>query len=764
MTHYRTLPSLLSLALAGLATPTFAQDASAGGALAEITITAQKREQSLQDTPLAVTALTGDAIESMGRDDVAGLAFQSPSVAYSEAGGESQIYVRGVGSNLFSVGADSSVAINLDGIYLGRANMGLTQFLDVERVEILRGPQGTLYGRNATGGAINIVSRMPTDTLQGYAGVGVGSFDRRELRGAVSGPLSDRWSFRVAARALQDDGYTDDIDPAGGDEIDDNDLRTGRGILRFTGERLTATLIGDYSEFESGNTSIRPINDGLGLAQSAGAVPTGFHTTRNNTPSFFDWQTGGVTLNVGWKLSDAIDLTWISGYRAWDSDFLFNTDGTEVEITRTTYIYDTKQYSSELRFAGTHDWGRWIAGAYYLDEDKYGALGLVRSGFTNPMAPPALNPAAIPQSFMILAQNDGEAYAFFGQVDFDFTEQWTLTAGIRYSDETKQDWNAQSTLIPDTELLGLYSPRPIPAAAPASTRRGEASWDAWTPKFGIEWRPTDAVLLYGSYTKGFKSGGFNDLQPTNPPYDPEYIKSYEIGAKTSWLDDRLRVNASAFYYDYTDLQVLAFQNSLTFTTNAAEATIQGLEVELQARPVDALDLGVSVAYLDATYDEFRTPYGRCTPTNAALDPVCAGTTVARPRIIDASDNTLNNAPEWKATAHAQYTFALGESALIVGTQIAYQDRVYFNSPANAAVASQDAVTLIDARVAWQNAGRTLEVSAFGKNLGDEEYFHNIVQFTSTSDANKDVFSVGNALGYAAAGRSWGLELLYRFGE
>ncbi|MDW8259858.1 MAG: TonB-dependent receptor plug domain-containing protein, partial [Gammaproteobacteria bacterium] len=352
--------------------------------MAEIVVTAQKRAESLQETPIAITALTGDQLERLGRDDVSAIATQTPSLAYSEAGGESQIYIRGVGSNLFTVGADPSVALHLDGVYLGRSNMGLTQFLDVERVEVLRGPQGTLYGRNATGGAINVISRMPSDANNGYVSGTVGSFNRRELRGAINMWNGGRWSGRLAGRYAQDDGYVDDLDPRGGDKIDDNDIYAARGIVRFKSEIFTGTLLAEYSNFSSGNTSIRPI-DNLGAARVLGAVPTNdFHETRNNVPSFFDWQTGGITLNLRWQFNDAIALTSISGYRAWDSDFLFNTDGTEIEVTRTTQVYDTKQWSEELQLTGSHQRVNWILGAYYLKEEKFGALGLVRLNLATP--------------------------------------------------------------------------------------------------------------------------------------------------------------------------------------------------------------------------------------------------------------------------------------------------------------------------------------------------------------------------------------------
>jgi len=753
--------------LPGLA---LAQSGSEGG-LEEIIVTAQKRAENLQQTPIAITAITGESLQELNRDDIASIAASTPALAYSEAGGESQIYIRGVGSNLFSVGADPSIATNVDGVYLGRSNMGLSQFLDVERIEVLRGPQGTLYGRNATGGAINLYSSQPTDTFEGYGTLIVGNQGRREMNGAFSGPINDRWAFRVAVRGMQDDGFTRDLDPAGGDKIDDNDLQALRGILRYRGNSLTASIIAEYSQFDSGNTSIKPISDGLGLAQSAGAVvPTSFHETRNNTPSFLEWQTGGITTTLNRDLSDSISLTAIGAYREWDSDFLFNTDGTEIEVTRTTQIYTSSQYSAELRLNGEHGWGKWIAGAYYLDEDKFGALGLVRAGFTNSGArPPVILPATVaaPRSFIIPADNQGEALAVFGQVDYSLGEQWTVTGGLRFSEEKKEDSNYFATLIPDTELLGLYSPRPLPprpAALGPVNRIADRSWRAWTPKISVQWQPVDDQLYYLSYSKGFKSGGYNSFQPSNPAYDPEFIKSYELGAKTEWLDNRLRLNGSLFFYDYTDLQVSAFLNSLTFTTNAAEATVQGVEIELLARPIPNLDLSAALGYLDATYDRFITPYGTCTAANAALDPRCVGTTTSRPRLIDASGNNLNNAPEFKGSLSARYSIPLahGGSVSLFG-QLAHQGEVFFN-PDNSAAASQSSYTLLDARIGYESASGAVTLALFGKNLGGEEYFHNIVQFTSTSDTVLDVFNVGHALGYPAPGRQWGVEFRYRFGN
>lgn len=728
--------------------------------LQEIVITAQKRAENLQDTPIAVSAVTGDMIAKLAIDDTSAIATRNSSLVYSAAGGESQLYIRGIGSNIFSVGVDQSVATHIDGIYIGRANMGLTQFLDVDRVEILRGPQGTLYGRNATGGAINIISKQPTDQLDGYASVGAGSFSRQEFKGAISGSLGGSgFSARLAARVMQDDGYTRDIDPAGTNKVDDNDLKAGRFTVRYGGEALTVSLAADYSEFSNGNTSIYPL-DTVGLARSFGAVATGSpRVTRNPTPSFHDWQTGGITLTADWKFNEILTLSSVSGYREWDSDFLFNTDGTEVEITRSTFIYDSQQYSSELRLAGEHDWGNWLVGAYWFDEDKFGALGLVRAGFTPPTV-------LSPRSFNFLADGDGRATAFFGEVTYRFNDQWRLTAGLRYSDETKSDFLRSTTLVGDTELLGIFSPRPAPAPVAAGIRNVSRSWDALTPRVVAEWRPAEDRLFYLSFSKGFKSGGFNDLSVINPPFNPEFVKSYEIGMKSEWSDNRLRFNATAFMYDYTDLQVSVFASlgniTTTFTTNAAEASIQGLEFELQMRPSRNLDISAALSWLDATYDNFITPYGTCNATNAALDARCAGR-AGLPRLIDASGNRLNNAPEFKGTMSVGYDIdlAAGGKISLLG-QMSHQGRVFF-LPANTTAMSEDSYSLFDARIGYTSGNGAFEIGAYGKNLGDKTYFQNRVQFTSTSDGRNDPFNIGNVLGYVAPGRQWGVDLTYRFG-
>lgn len=743
----------------------------------EIIVTAQKREESVQSVPISIVAISAAQLERSAVTDILGIAGRTPSLQYSQAGGEAQIYIRGVGSNLLAVGADPSVAIHLDGVYLGRPNMGLSQFLDVERLEVLRGPQGTLYGRNATGGSINIISKMPTQTPEGYVSAGTGSDNKIEVKGAYGGPITDTLSFRVAGRYENNDGYVNDLDPAGTNQLDDVDLWAGRAALTLQpSDAFKASLIMDWSDFNNGNTAVRPL-DNLGAAKLAGArQTTSLLQEYNNLPTFMKYKTGGPTLDIDFELSDTMVLKSISSYKSFDMDFYFNTDGTEIPVTRTTETFDTEQYSQELRLASQGDAPlQWILGAYYLHEDKKGALGLVRENLRN-----AVTGAALPVGvFIIPAEGKTNAYAAFAQASYEITEQLKVTAGIRYSDEKKTDANRQYNIFtgPTATLAqvqaGLFGGFNLANFTPASSRVGQKSWDAVTPKFGIDYQAAENVLMYASVTRGFKSGGYNDYQPTNPVFDPEYIWSYEAGVKSDLADGKLRLNAAAFYYDYSDLQVTTFLNSLTLVANAAQAKVKGLDFEMVAQPQKPVTLGVSVSLLDAEYDSFSAPYGVCSPLVLA-DATCAGRTAGQVRLINASGNRLNNAPEIKGNAFIEYAHDMGNmGTLTMFGQASYTDKIFFNA-ANDPNASQSSYTLIDGRITWAPEQGNFEISLFGKNLWDKEHVHNIVQFTSTSLPPPatalpgagvpvtDPFSIGSALGYPAPGRQWGLEAKYRF--
>jgi iron complex outermembrane receptor protein len=698
----------------------------------EILVTAEKRETGLQDTSIALSVRSGDYLQELNIQDLQGVILRDPSMSFSRAGGEGQVFIRGVGSNLLGIGQDSSVAIHQDGVYLGRPHLALSQFLDVERVEVLRGPQGTLYGRNATAGVVNVISRKPTDELQGYVNGYLGNFSRKEVEAAIGGPMSDRAGFRLAGRWTDDDGFTDDLEPAGGTTIDDRGFYSLRGIVDFlVSDDFKAEFIAEYSEADSHNLSVRR-RDNLHTSQRLGALPNpAFDQTRNEMDTFQDWEVTALTMTLDWDISDNLSFVSITGYRDFEDDFSFNTDGTELFVTNTQYQRSAEQFTQEFRLAtnGANRWD-WLLGAFYMSEDKTEALGL-----------PAVNFGG---SFNIFATNDAEAWAVFGELYFNVSDQVRLIGGLRYNDETKDDFSKRGLVF---NFDGLNQPNPDDFDFPFGSRTTKDSWDDVTPKVGIDWRPGDDMLVYGTVTKGFKSGGTNSLD-TSPPFDQEELWSYEIGLKSEWMNNRVVLNGALFYYDYDDLQVSTFADGTTRIENAASADLTGLELSTSALLTEGLLFNLSMTFLDSEYKNFITQYG-VLPDGS-------------PNVVDLAGNSLINAPDFKLVSDLQYQFQLaGHTAYLYG-QVSHQTEIY-HSQFNEAVVGQDDLTVVDFRAGYFfGAQENWEIAAIVKNLTDEEYFQNSVRFTSLSDSTTDPARIGAALGYPAEGRSYGVQLRYMF--
>jgi iron complex outermembrane receptor protein len=701
--------------------------------LEEVIVTAEKRETSLQDTAIAVNVFSGDFLQNLNLRDPQALIARDPSMSFSRAGGEGQVFIRGVGSNLLGIGQDSSVAVHQDGVYLGRPHLTLSQFLDVERVEVLRGPQGTLYGRNATAGVVNVISRKPGDEPNGYVRGYLGNFDRREIEAAMGGPATDTIGWRVAARWTDDDGFTDDLEPAGGDTIDDRGNWAVRGIVTFApSDTFDAEFIAEYSEADTHNLSVRR-RDNLHTSQRLGALPNpDFDQTRNELDTYQEWEVLGLTATLNWQLSDSLSLVSITGYRDFEDDFSFNTDGTELFVTNTQYRRSAEQFTQELRLAsdsgGLIDW---LVGAFYMSEDKTEALGL-----------PAVNFGG---SFNIFAGNDAEAWAIFSEVYVNLTDRVRLIGGLRYNDETKDDFSNQGI---NFNFDGLQDPNASDFDFPFGGRTTRDSWDDWTPKIGIDFRPSDDMLLYGTITKGFKSGGTNSLAATSPPFDQEELWAYEVGMKSTWMDDRLRFNGALFYYDYDDLQVSTFADGTTRIENAASAELTGLELEVSALLTEGLVMNIGATFLDTEYDDFITTFGNL-PEGG-------------PNVVNLSGNSLINAPDLKVVGNLDYRFNVAGNTMYLFGQVSWTDDIY-HSQFNEAVVGQDSFTILDMRAGYLfGEDERWEVALVGNNLTDEEYFQNSVRFTSLSDTTTDPLRIGAALGYPAEGRSYGVQLVYRF--
>ena len=698
--------------------------------LEEIIVTAEKREASIQDTALAITAVSGDLLESGGLDEIEDLSLDVPSLVFSRAGGEAQLYIRGVGTNLFGIGQDSSVAVHQDGVYQGRAQMGLNQFLDVERVEVLRGPQGTLYGRNATAGVINIIHRAPGDEPEGYVNLKLGNFNRYDGEAAYGGPIGESAGFRLAVRYGSDGGFTEDLDPRGGDEVDGGETVAARATLTFAlSDTISARIIGDYTDFDGDNRTIRPRgNLHRSAAEGAQALPD-FDQTRNEVDSFQQWTISGITAQVTADLGGGLSLTSITGYRQFEDSFRFNTDGTEIFVTQTHFERDTDQFSEEIRLACDCEGYEWIAGLYYFTEDKEEALGL-----------PAINFGG---AFNIFATNKTDAWAGFGELTWHFSDRLDGIVGVRYSNEEKEDWNLRGLTGGNFDgLFGASDPRAFSFSFPP--RNTTDDWNAFTPKLGLKYDYSDDIMIYGTLTRGFKSGGTNSLSG-DAAFDPEYLWSLEVGGKSTLADGRAIANAAVFYYDYTDLQVSTFSEGTVVVTNAAEATVLGVEVDVSAVLSDQFTWTTSGMLLSAEYDDFVSRFGFLNTDAGRV-----------PNVVNVEGNNLVNAPEASITSSLNYSAAIGPGTFSATAQIAYRSQVFHNQ-FNETEVGQDSVMLANIRagITFLNG---VEVSFVVRNLLDKEYYQNSVRFTSLNDRSKDLAGIGAALGYPGEGRSMALQL------
>lgn len=730
--HLTAIALLASTSSAALA-QTADDAAPAENGQGDIVVTAQRRSESLRDVPIAVTAFSAD---SLARSDIRGLQevfSYTPNMTFNQSSGTAQIYLRGVGSNIANFSTDGSVAVNVDGVYVARPFGALNDFLDVDHIEILRGPQGTLYGRNATAGAINIISKRPTRELSGYVRGIYGSFDRRELQGAIGGALTSGGNVRarIAGRWARDDGFTKDLDPRGSNKLDNQNVNALRGTLDGDFGPLAIQLTADYLKQHSNGDTVRVL-DGSGYADQVGApLPWDFHSARNNLPTYNDNRTFGFTGQATYDLGGA-SLVSVTGYRELRQHFLLNTDGTEADVSESIFYTNAKQFSQELRLQSNGDGPlRWLAGAYYFHEKVNSVTLLPRLS--------GMGTRPFPYSTIFIGDGTTNAYAGFVDGTYSFTAKLSFSAGIRYSKENKslhRELYAPGAVIRDVFDRAAFGSR-------AAVRDDSPGYDAWTPRFVLNYRPSEDALFYLSASRGFKSGGANIAATTSAPFNNELLWSYEAGAKISFLARKAFWSAAIFRYDYSNLQVTTFQNGLNAIQNAASANPWGVESELSLKPSPALELKLSAAYLEATYDKFISSLGGVA--------------------VDASGNRMIGAPKWTLSGSANYVWDLGSAgSLGVFGAVNYRSATDFNQ-FNFATMRQSGYALVDGRVSWTAPRGGLSISGFVKNLFDKDYVRNIAGFTSISaPAYLAANPQGSALGYPGPGRQLGVEVGYRF--
>jgi iron complex outermembrane receptor protein len=652
---------------------------------AEIIVTAQRRSTSIQDTPLALSVIDGDKLRQGGNQGLTELAQQVPSLSFAQSFGIAQIFIRGVGNNFFSPGGDPGVATYADGVYLSDQEATAVAFLDLERIEVLRGPQGALYGRNATGGAVNLISAAPTDELEGRVGVQLGDFGRVQGDAVLSGPLGGGITARASGQYRKLSGFSK------------NELAGTAGVRKrgdaeesFAGRLQVAVPVGagrlllsanGYTQNDAGpalkilaDPSPQPAQLLFGVRPSA--EPRSFKSQGAENQREVWSVTGRLEQPIG-----GAQLVVIADTRGSDRLITFDQDGTERTVSTTTLDTDGTQSSVEAYLQGTSGTLDWLAGGTWLRFRQTRATlvdGLLPGAFLDPSLPLTF---PFPFAFAGGGTVTTEALAAYADGKLALSDRFALRIGGRYSDDTKRA----------SEFLTFL--------APTITGRQRDSWGEWSGKAGIDFTPSDDVLIFASVARGFKSGALN-VGAFTPPVDPEINVTIEAGARLSgpgWT-----FNLTGYASDYSDLQIVQVGPISQILANAASAKINGIEVEASVKPAPGLTLGLSGSWMDAEFGSFVS-----TDQRRGF------------QAFDVSGNALPLTSRWQGTLSAQYRADVaGGSRIDFNGSMQWRSE-YFFTEFNTADARQGGFARFDLGAVWTSADDGWAINIFARNLTDE---------------------------------------------
>jgi iron complex outermembrane receptor protein len=721
-----TLAAAIGALLA--ATATEAQESEQVGTLEQVTVTARRVSENLQDTPIAITALSGAALEERQIFSTDKLTQVVPNLQFGTnaplAGNNSssQVFIRGVGQTDPTSTVDPGVGLYIDDVYIGTAVGGTMSLRDISNVQVLRGPQGTLFGRNTIGGALLLSTTDPGDELGGTARVGGGSDDLINAFAAVDVPISDKLKSRFSAGLRKQDGYVTRTD---GTDLGDTNTYTLTGKLIWEPtENLTGRFLADYTHsdengsplvFASINTAatfprVASADAGCpgfnGSFATLPAVPNipddrcannfqarGPYSNNGTAPLTSQLTNWGTSLNLAWALNDIITLKSISAYRdiRWAGNR--DADNTPLTILNTIYDVDGSQWSQELQFTRETEALTTVIGAYYFKQKS------------NDIATVELNPP--PPGVQRDSDNnkvDNNSWAAFTQWTLNLMDdRLGLTAGARYTEDDKGSY-------PDQFDYATPNIKQVPV------QWYRATFSSFTPSASVSFRFTDEAMIYGSYSEGFKGGGWNShfnsvltlaQQEALQRFKPEEVETVELGFKLDLAGRTLRLNGAVFTSDYTDMQITyrgpAPAGVAPFLTNAGKASIDGAELEATWAPTNDFTFDASVGYLDASIDELGIPPAAVIPPGLQVG------------------NAPPYAPEWQAHAGAEYSFHTGSFSITPRADVSYQTRTFFDATNTTEIAQLSDVTVLNASIGLAPEGGTWRVTLGVNNATDELY-------------------------------------------
>ena len=750
--------------LSTVGAPAWAQTAQASNAadstLQTVIVTAQRRKQNIQEVGISITALSGTQLSELGIRDTDTIANMTPGLFAANLGsqGITTFTLRGVSQNDFSDQNESPIAMYIDGAYNSFIGDAGAAMFDVDRVEVLRGPQGTLFGRNATGGLIQIISRKPTRDFEGYGEVDFGERGLREFQGAISGPVTDKLLARLSVETRRDDGYIRNT--LGGELQGSNDFSARLQFQWFPTEHFNVLLnvhgAHDKLDDANGYHAVRAVSsNGLVYPETSQAQYHAFcnaefgvftpnvpllltstsacsgaqlsgnpYVTSVDNAGLMKRNTYGSTITATLDISDSVSLISISDYLKFKRATSLDDDATALRQFNYYTRADNYQYSQELRLQGQRSRLEWTAGVYYLginDDIRTGIDGL-------PDAYTLANAYAgtlLPFKTDNLARQYTESRAVFGQTEFKLLDELSLITGVRWSQDRKHldfDPSCTDELFPACALIARAGTvqadgfNSMSNAGLTHESNGE-----WSGKVELDYRPVSGWMVYGSVNRGVKGAGFNasaiaSITPALTPYRPEVLTSYEAGFKSTIFSGTTRLDGDTFYYDYSNYQAYTL-TGLTPTIFNTDATVKGAELQLESKPWRGLDVSFGAAYLDALAHNV--------PVN-----LLGGR--------DLGDQRMPQSPPWSVDGLLRYVWVVPQGRIAVESDARYVGKRYFNTVNHPALVD-DGYTIVDARISYDTADGRWEIAVWGKNLANREY--NVMGFDLTTSNGTVIYEV-----------------------
>ncbi len=664
--------------------------------LGEIIVTATRREADVQRIGIAVSAMSSEVLEKYSVADANELTALVPGFSYTDTGSPvvGLISIRGVSQNDFAGHLEAPNTFYIDEVYLPAISATSLQFFDVSRVEVLKGPQGTLFGRNATGGLLHMITNKPTKEFEGYASLTVAERDQIKVEGAISGPLSDTVRGRIAAYRNKADGYfKNDI----GKDLNEEDVVAGRAHLEMTPNedleiRLSADIYKQRPSTTGGGyaTPGAPNADGLGEHLPPGSTTVYGYADADGNPytgSFsnsgnIEKRLWGISGRVAYNFGD-VSLISLTSYSDTESDYIEDNDLSPVPFTEFTQVSNSEHFTQELRLEGQTDNFNWTTGVYYLNIDGQYSQGFhILAAATSAVANYSLKT---------------ESWSLFGQGEYAVSDTVSVIAGARWTTDTKKYQYLNTCTGPAcTGPGGLTLPDTIGTAGLINDKHTD---DGWSARLELDWRPVDDLLLYASVSRGYKAFSYNAGFAGQAPlaglrFDGEKLTAFEVGNKLDFWEKRARLNISAFYYDYKDFQAFD-QRGVTFTLYNTDARIYGLDAEFTVRPVESLTLFAGVSLLDTKVDDV---------------PIGAGF----------RDREATQSPSVTFSFAATQVFSLNDNGDISVTASAVYTDEFYSQLSNAPVTLVPSNWLVNARIAYTSPSDRFEFAVFAKNLLDEK--------------------------------------------